>query len=138
MTLVRRSPWPSDPFLEMDRLFNRAFSGEAFWPNALAASVSRDFPLDVYGDDERFYVVAELPGVSKESIDLKVENAALTISVETEVGEGESKSTRRRARSVTVGEDIDLERVTAKLENGLLTVTLPKAEERLPRKIAIK
>lgn len=138
MTLVRRANWPSDPFFEMDRLFNRAFGTGDLWPNAFKTSAERDFALDVYGDDDYYYVVAELPGVQKDAVDLKVENAVLTISVNLSSEDEDGSSTRRLARSITVGDDIDMERVSAKLENGLLTVSLPKAEERRPRKIAIK
>ena len=137
MTLVRRTTWPSDPFYEMDRLFNRAFGGKEFWPEAFAPSLGRDFPLDVYGDDDRYYVVAEMPGVAKDSIDLKVENSVLTITVDRNEKDEEMTRRRQLSRSITVGDDIDMDNVCAKLENGLLTVTLPKAEERKPRKITI-
>jgi len=138
MTLVRRATWPSDPFFEMDRLFNRAFGRGDFWPDGFLSAAERDFPLDVYGDDERYYVVAEVPGVEKDALDLKVENSVLTISVSRKLEGEENASVRNLSRSITVGDDINVEGVTAKLENGLLTVSLPKAEERRPRKIAIK
>ncbi|MDQ8202615.1 Hsp20/alpha crystallin family protein [Pelagicoccus sp. SDUM812003] len=138
MTLVRRNTWPSDPFFEMDRLFNRAFGNSDLWPSAFKAPAERDFPLDVYGDEERYYVVAEMPGVAKDAVDLKVENSVLTISVKAESKGDGSESVRYLSRNITVGEDIDMDLVSAKMENGLLTVTLPKAEERKPRKIAIK
>lgn len=138
MTLVRRANWPSDPFFEMDRLFNRAFGAGDLLPNAFKTSLDRDFALDVYGDDEHYYVVAELPGVQKDAVDLKVENAVLTISVNLSGKDENGSGHRRLARSITVGDDIDMDGVSAKLENGLLTVSLPKAEERRPRKIAIK
>lgn len=137
MTLVKRSTWPSDPFYEMDRLFNRAFGGRDFWPETLSSTVGRDFPLDVYGDDDRYYVVAELPGVSRDAIDLKVQNAVLSITVAQQEDDAEGSQTRRMTRSITVGDDIAVDQVTAKLDCGLLTVTLPKAAERKPRRIAV-
>ncbi len=137
MKLVKRNTWPSDPFFEMDRLFNRAFGTGDLWPSAFKSAAHRDFPLDVYGDDEHYYVTAELPGVAKDAIDLKVENSVLTIAVslEDKSSEGSAKSTM--TRSITVGDDIDIEGVSAKLENGILQVSLPKAEERRPRRIEI-
>lgn len=140
MTLMKRVTWPSDPFFEMDRLFDRAFGSRALWPESVLSAATRNFPLDVYGDDERYYVVAELPGVTKDAIDLNVENGVLTVNVrKTDTFDGEEgERVRRFSRGITVGDDIDVDNVTAKLENGILTVTLPKAEERKPRKIAIK
>lgn len=138
MTLVKRNSWPNDPFFEMDRLFNRAFGGDALWTSAFNSAARRDFPLDVYGDDNHYYVTAELPGVQKDAIDLKVENSVLSISVNVEDKvEGGSRK-RSLQRSITVGDDIDIEGVSAKLENGVLQVSLPKAEERRPRKIVIE
>ncbi len=136
MKLVKRTTWPNDPFFEMDRLFNRALSSD-LWPSAFKSAAHRDFPLDVYGDDNHYYVTAELPGVPKDAIDLKVENAVLSIVVTLEEKSGEVAQKRTMTRSITVGDDIDIEGVSAKLENGLLQVSLPKAEERRPRKIDI-
>ncbi|MBD5781232.1 Hsp20/alpha crystallin family protein [Pelagicoccus sp. NFK12] len=137
MKLVKRNSWPSDPFFEMDRLFNRAFGSSDLWPSAFKSAAHRDFPLDVHGDDDHYFVTAELPGVSKDAIDLKVENSVLSISVNVEDKSGNGESKRTMTRSITVGDDIDIEGVSAKLENGMLQVSLPKAEERRPRKIEI-
>lgn len=137
MKLVKRNTWPSDPFFEMDRLFNRAFGSGDLWPSAFKSAAHRDFPLDVYGDDDHYYVTAELPGVGKDAIDLKVENSVLTIAVNMEEKSENASSARTMTRSITVGDDIDIEGVSAKLENGILQVSLPKAEERRPRKISI-
>ncbi|MDQ8181993.1 Hsp20/alpha crystallin family protein [Pelagicoccus sp. SDUM812005] len=137
MKLVKRNTWPSDPFFEMDRLFNRALGGSDLWPSAFKTATHRDFPLDVYGDDDHYYVTAELPGVAKDAIDLKVENSVLSITVNVEDKSESGSSKRSMSRSITVGDDIDIEGVSAKLENGMLQVSIPKAEERRPRKIAI-
>ncbi|MDQ8187109.1 Hsp20/alpha crystallin family protein [Pelagicoccus sp. SDUM812002] len=137
MKLVKRNTWPSDPFFEMDRLFNRAFGSSELWPAAFKSPAHRDFPLDVYGDDERYYVTAELPGVPRDAVDLKVENSVLSIMVNVEDKTESGSSRRTMTRSITVGDDIDIDGVSAKLENGILQVSLPKAEERRPRKIEI-
>ncbi|MBC2604756.1 Hsp20/alpha crystallin family protein [Pelagicoccus albus] len=134
---MKRTSWPSDPFFEMDRLFNRAFGAADFWPGSFVNAGHRDFPLDVHGDDNHYYVTAELPGVAKNELDLKVENSVLSITVN-KTNKGEDASSESvMTRSITVGDDIDVEGVTAKLENGILYVSLPKAEERRPRKIQI-
>ena len=138
MKLVKRTSWPNDPFFEMDRLFNRAFGGDDLWSSAFNSAARRDFPLDVYGDDDHYFVTAELPGVQKDAIDLKVENSVLSITVNLEEKAEDVSNKRTMTRSITVGDDIDIEGVSAKFENGVLHVSLPKAEESRPRRIAIE
>ena len=138
MKLVKRTSWPNDPFFEMDRLFNRAFGGDDLWSSAFNSAARRDFPLDVYGDDDHYFVTAELPGVQKDAIDLKVENSVLSITVNLDEKAEDVSNQRTMTRSITVGDDIDIEGVSAKFENGVLHVSLPKAEESRPRRIAIE
>lgn len=141
MTLVKRDYRLSDPFSEMDRFFDRSFMDSGFWPGLFSLTnkdgFGKGFPVNVYGDDESYYLVAELPGVRKEDIDLKLENAMVEISAKRIVGEEDSTREINLTRSITIGDDVNADAVTAKLENGVLTVTLPKAEERKPRTIAI-
>ncbi len=125
----------------MDRFFDRSFWDSDFWPGMISPSstgdFARGFPVDIYGDDESYFLVAELPGVKKEDVDLKLENAVLTITAKRLRGEGEHAKELKSSRAITVGDDINADEVIAKLENGMLTVTLPKVEERKPKSIAI-
>jgi HSP20 family protein len=100
-------------------------------------SNGNSFPVDVYGDDASYFLVAELPGITKEDVELKLENAVLTIDAKRKKGEGENARVFSVTRSITVGDDINPDEVIAKMENGILTVTLPKVEERKPKSIAI-
>lgn len=141
MTLVKRDYRLSDPFSEMDRFFDRSFWDSDFWPGLFSYAnkegLGRGFPVNLYGDDESYYLVAELPGVRKEDIDLKLENAMVEIAAKRKLGEGDDAREFSMTRSVTIGDDVNPDAVSAKLENGVLTVTLPKAEERKPKTIAI-
>ena len=96
-----------------------------------------DFPVDLSADKDNAYVRAELPGVKRE--DLKVETAegALTITVTRREKNGEKEETFASTRSVSLPADVELEKVAAVYENGVLTVTLPKREAVKPRQIAI-
>ena len=102
-------------------------------------------PVDVIATENGTIVYAELPGVKKEDMTLTFEENVLTI-----VGKRQEKQIpddarillheqRRRdvQRRVRVGHPVDAARMTATLENGLLTVELPKAEAARPRTIAI-
>lgn len=138
MTLLKRDYRFGDSFNGMDRFLDRSFLNSDFWPGSVPASISgRSFPVDVYGDEENYFLVAELAGVRKEAVELKLENAVLTICAKRETGVGENAKEYSMTRSVTVGDDINPDEVVAKLKDGVLTVTLPKVEERKPKSIAI-
>ena len=83
-------------------------------------------------------MIAELPGIPKDKIDISLENAVLTISAERTEGEGDSAKTFKLMRSISMHEDVNPDKVAATLKDGLLAVDLPKREERKPRSIKIK
>lgn len=127
-----------EPWAELERFMNgresllgRYFGidGESAWAQP---------PLNLYETDGARYVEVELPGVAREHIEVELENAVLTITAKRESGESEQKAVREYSRAVTVGEDIDAESITARLKDGILTVTLPRAEAHKPRQIEIK
>lgn len=112
---------------EIDRLFSAAladFTGPAPTPR---------FPVDIYEDKDNNYVRAELPGVSREAINVEMVDGYLTVSATRKEGEESLSLTR----SVSIPEAVQADKVTAAYENGILTVTLPKQEQAKPRKIAI-
>lgn len=141
MKLIKYDNFWNDPFADLDNLVSRFFSGSSNAPwsyrYGLDRDVARSFRLDSYADDDAYYVVAELPGIPKEAIDVRLENAVLSISGELKTGEKDNQRTTTFRRSVTLGDDVNAEKVSASYENGLLTVTLPKAEERKPRSITV-
>jgi HSP20 family protein len=88
--------------------------------------------VDVYESESELVIVADLPGVTHESLDLKIDLPELHI---------QSKANSDNAvwrRTFTIDERIDADKVTADLKNGVLTVRLPKAAEVRPRRIAIR
>jgi len=105
--------------------------------NRSAGAGSR-LPVDLYASEAAYHVRMDLPGVPKETVQVSVENAILTVRAEhTEEGEGRSESFAL-VRSLAVPEDADSGAVSAKLENGVLAITLPKLEERKPRRITVE
>lgn len=127
-----------DPFQELDRLFNTTMRGPA----------APGMPLDLYRDGDKFVAKVDLPGVDPASIDINVEDRTLTISAEREA-EGKSADkkevqwlTRERpsgtfARQLTLGYGLSLDAIAADYNGGVLTVTIPIAEENKPRKISV-
>ena len=146
MTLVR---W-SDPFREFAQLqdrINRVFSnsyGQS--DDGLLTSGTWAPPVDIYqtGDHE-VVLKAELPDMTREDIDITVDNGTLTIRGEkkfsNEVKEESFHRIERRygafSRSFALPQTVDTGKVGAEYKNGVLTVRLPLREEAKPRQIKV-
>ena len=125
---------------EMDRIYDSTF-GSSF---RSSASLSRWNPaVNVYQDKDQFIVVAELPGLKKEEIEISLHDDTLTISGERK-REGSSEQgllTERfygkYQRSLTLPTAIDPDKVKASYRDGLLQVVLPKAEEAKSKQIEV-
>lgn len=108
-------------------------------------SGSGAFPLiNVFNDGDDFVVVAELPGVKKEDLDIQVRGDTLRIRGRKTVAHAEGVSVHRRERAagefdrtVTLPDDIDSAKVAAEYRDGVLTLRLPRAESAKPRTVAI-
>ena len=99
------------------------------------------YGADLYEDDDHYYARLELPGVKKADLKLELHDHQLSVSCERCNDSPEkadlTKDTATAKRIVTVPDGIDPENVSAKLEDGILTITLPKSIERKPREIKI-
>lgn len=134
------------PFWGLHKDFERFFGGFAPWlkntPSAATAG-KIVYPLINLRDDENnIYVHAEVPGLEIGDLDVAYEDGVLTIKGERKPEEGNYLFRERPeglfVRIVNVAWPINPDAVTAALKDGLLTVTLPKAEAAKPRKIAIQ
>ena len=104
------------------------------------------YGVDIREDGDTLVVEAELPGFTKDQVDITLENQTLTIAAERRAeakdeGKGGYLLNERRytrfLRSFTLPPTVDEKSVQARMENGVLTVTLNKREETKPRKIAV-
>jgi HSP20 family protein len=152
MAVIRWKPglfgWHRDPFSEMDRLrreMDRIYS--AFTEGRGIAPAAGVFPaLNMSEDDHNLYVRAELPGVAPENIDITTKENNLILKGERKIpAEGEKVSYHRKERDsgnfrriISLPTRVDSDKVTASCKNGVLTVTLPKAEEAIPRQISVR
>ena len=139
-----------EPFRELAAVqarLNRIFSEP--YENGDDTLVRADWipAVDVVENDQHALVLtAELPGVKKEDIELKVENSTLTIRGERkrafEIKEDGYHRVERSfggfARSFTLPTTVSAEGITADFKDGVLTVTLPAREEAKPRQVEIK
>lgn len=116
---------------ELDWLFGTALTGFA------GATRGGQFPVDLTEDKENLYVRAELPGVTRESIDVEFIDGGLTIEASRKEKSGEAETSVAFNRRVSIPDEIEAEKVSAAYENGVLTVTLPRREEIKPTKIKV-
>lgn len=125
----------SDPFRDLD-----AFAQEAFGTRVRPSVM----PMDAYRRGDTFTVRFDLPGVDPGSIDVTVEKDVLTVSAEREWNiddETQVVASERRQgnyrRQLFLGKGLDADQVTADYDQGVLTVTIPVAEQAKPRKVAV-
>jgi HSP20 family protein len=93
---------------------------------------------DFYEDKDAYHAFMELPGVSKGDLEVELENAVLTVRGKYTSKEGDREETYEFSRSLGVPESVDAERIAAEMRDGLLVVTMPKAEARKPRAIEVR
>jgi len=118
---------------ELARQEEKTIPGRFFVPTA-----------DIFETDEALTVIMEMPGVKKDNVSIEVENDVLRVEgridfsgyqgmepVYTEYNVG------HYARGFTLSGKIDRESISARLDDGVLTLTLPKAKEAMPRRIAV-
>lgn len=102
-------------------------------------------PLNIYEEPDRLILTAELPGVKAEDLDLSIEGDTLTLQGKRENRQNEPDISYHRreiesgsfSRAITLPVKVDAERVAAKLNNGVLTISLMKASEVTPRQIIV-
>ena len=99
---------------------------------------------DIYETDAALAVVMEMPGVEKKDLDVGLENDVLRVDGRIDFSKYKDMepvyaeyNVGHYARSFTLSNTIDREKISANLEDGVLTLTLPKAKHAQPRKIAI-
>ena len=99
---------------------------------------------DIHETDEALTVVMEMPGVEKKDINVSLENDVLRVDGQIDFAKYESMepvyteyNVGPYTRSFTLSNKIDQERISAQLDDGVLTLTLPKAKEAQPRRISI-
>jgi HSP20 family protein len=133
--LMRPEPFSN----EVNRLFNTLFDvgepGQRWVP-----------PMDLVEGDDHFLLKADLPGLGEDDVNIEIQDNTLTVSGERR-SEHESRergwyrverSFGRFSRSLTLPEGVDGDAVTAEFDKGVLSVRIPKPEERKPRRVAIK
>ena len=132
-------------FDALRREMNRLFEGGDLAARAQRRGTATWPRVGLYDQGSQLVVRAELPGVSEDAVQLSVDHGVLSLkgTRKTKLPEGYSVHRQERAdyqfaRSFTLPCRVDVEKTTATMKHGLLTVTLPKAAEEQPRQIAVR
>lgn len=136
-----RSSLRWDPFQEIDQLYDRV---NRLFDSSSTDATERWVPLgDVEETDDAYVVDVELPGVDRDDIDIEVNGREVTVMGEIKEKERTGILRRRTRRvgefqyAVTLPGDIDADNVSARLDNGVLTVRVPKSQRAKPRRVSI-
>ena len=126
---------PFDVLNQLDRLTSGAFD---------TGRAPRVMPVDLFRERDQYILSADLPGIDPESVDLDVDGQLLTIRAERRAPVSEQvkwlaheRPYGSYMRQFTLGDGVDVERITANYEHGVLSVIVPVAERAKPRKIEI-
>jgi HSP20 family protein len=128
----------TDPFRDFDRLAQQLLGTTTGTTNRPAV-----MPMDAWREGDTFMIEFDLPGVAQESIDLDVERNVLTVRAERVGRNGDWEmlaSERPRgvfSRQLVLGDNLDLDRIEASYDGGVLRLRVPVAERAKPRKIEI-
>jgi HSP20 family protein len=136
----------------MDRLLNESFipgQMRSFWSDQANGSSRTMLPLDVYATDDAFVVLAAIPGINPDELQITIDKNTLTLSGEV-ANVADAENTKGATwyvhelqhgsfeRSVTLPATLDASRADATFENGMFRLTLPKAESEKPKQIKVK
>jgi len=137
-----------NPFQEFENLLSRYNRGGLSTQQGSDLSFADWAPsCDIEEEGDRYIIKADLPGVDKKDIDVKLENGVISIRGEKQIAKETGKGTKRHrterfhgtfARSFTLPDAVQDERVDASYKDGVLSLVIPKAEEAKPKSIDIK
>ncbi len=149
MLTLRRITQPADGFVTAQSRLNQMLQdalGAFDWRYNDSASAAWVPAVDIFEQPDAIRILAEVPGVKPENVAISVEGNTLTIhGTKDQVAEEKTERVHRYERSYgafertfTLPATVDATAIKAGYENGVLTVTLPKAEKAKPRQIAVE
>lgn len=148
MSLMKYQPWSMFDQLhrEINQLFDKQVSGLDDTDGFSSIPGAWKPAVDIKENDSAFLVVADIPGVSPEDIDVSAQNGQLTIKGERkQEAESEKEGVHRIERnygsffrSFALPDNVDADAIAAKANHGVLEITLPKTETQTSRKIKIE
>jgi len=144
MTMIRRTR-PTSNLMTFRHAVDRLFDDATFRPLAWGGSNEARLPLDITSGEEAVTIEAALPGIHPDDVEITVHQDNLTIGIkeqaqrETREGERVYRELRRSAgsRTLTLPTGMDTENAVATFDNGMLRLSIPRAEAAKPRQIPV-
>jgi HSP20 family protein len=144
MTLVRRNS-PFSELVSLRQAMDRLFEDSFVRPGRYLAGFDAAMPLDVRSTPDNLEVKASLPGVKPDDVDITVEGGTLSIAASSRADEREDDGDylvheiRRGSvtRTIALPTGYEADKATASFDGGVLTLTIPRAEQLKPRQIRI-
>jgi HSP20 family protein len=142
MKLIKYDYQPFQVFNELDRWLDGSLSPlhrlsqffqEDTWPE-----MTNTLRVDLFENDRDYLVRFEIPGARREDLDVELEKSVLTVTHRSTAGEGETRREQKATRSVTLPDGVQADKIAARYENGLLSISIPKVEAVRPRTITIE
>jgi HSP20 family protein len=144
MTMIRRTR-PRADLMTFRHAVDRLFDDATFRPLAWGGAAEARLPLDITSTEDAVTIEAALPGIRPEDVEITVHQDNLTIGVkdqaerDTRDGERVYRELRRSAgtRTLTLPTGMDTENAVATFDNGMLRLSIPRAEAAKPRQIPV-
>ena len=140
--MVRLFSSPVDSLLSLQNALSNTMLSD--WFGSGLSSRGAFPPINIFKDDDEYSIVAELPGVRRDDIDIDVQRNRVRISGNKQVDYGNGASVHRRERQTGAFDrafampfEIDADKVRAEYRDGILALSLPRAEQDKPRSINI-
>ncbi len=150
MALTRYEPWSLLDRLQRDLngtgLYEGLFSDRTDADNSNIATSHWRPAVDISEEEDRFVIHADLPGVDPKDIEITMENGVLTLKGERTVEDKEESKGYTRVerahgtfyRRFSLPDTADADRIEASGKNGVLQISVPKHEKKLPKRISVK
>lgn len=128
------------------RLINPWFNLQSFFDDDFFSNFSNSGGINLWEDNDKVYVELAVPGLSKSDVDVNIENNILTVRGAKESNDSQKEGKKVYSSSMrtnffystTLPSHIDPDKVEARLENGVLALSIDKLEKSKPKKIEIK
>ena len=146
MAIIRRDPWSIFDYMqqELDKVHgNRTLASTEDNSNVVTSDWAP--AVDIKEEDDRYVIIADIPGVDPKDIDIHMEDGMLTVKGERDSEKKEEKENYKRIERVhgsfyrrfTMPDNADPEKIAAKSNHGVLEVSIPKKEAAQPRRISV-
>jgi HSP20 family protein len=128
------------------RMFDAALNNRCNTWNKAEGTYGRTARADILEGEKEFRVQMDLPGVRHEDLDISIEDQTLAVKAERKEDVPEGFQSRRNerwnhvtfSRTFSLGNSVNTDGIAAEFKDGVLTLTLPKSDKSLPRRIEVK